>query len=222
MVFASQTPETDSSADSQRRENRPRRHRPTDYGGGGWGAAPADRAPGRRRATVAERLEAGQIDAERARELTHEAVLRTLTASAKSRRDLERSLARRGYPEEIAAGVLDRLTEVGLIDDVAYAASLVRVRHAERGLSRRALAAELARKGLGPDCVADALEQVTDEDEHQAAADLAAKLLRRSAGQPREARLRKAVAALGRRGYGPSVAFEVARRSLAAEEGVGY
>ena len=45
----------------------------------------------------------------------------------------------RDVPAAVAERVLDRFTEVGLIDDAAFAATWVRSRHATRGLSRSAL-----------------------------------------------------------------------------------
>ncbi|MEO7235841.1 MAG: RecX family transcriptional regulator, partial [Lapillicoccus sp.] len=44
--------------------------------------------------------------------------------------------------------VLDRMTEVGLVDDEAYAAMLVRSQQSGRGLAKRALAHELRGKGV--------------------------------------------------------------------------
>ncbi len=43
--------------------------------------------------------------------------------------------------------ILDRFEEVGLVDDAQYAEMIVRTRHAERGLSRRAISTELRRRG---------------------------------------------------------------------------
>ncbi len=74
--------------------------------------------------------------------------------------------------------VLDRFDEVGLVDDASYAEMIVRTRHAERGLSRRAIAVELRRRGIDEDVAADALEQVDGDDERQAALVLARKLMR--------------------------------------------
>ena len=182
---------------------------------GGYGRGRGPRKP---RATVAERLESGELDEAEARELTREAVLRTLTASQKSRHELSASLSRKGYPEHLSQQVLDRLAEVGLIDDASYAASIVRSRHAERGLSRRAIAMELRRRGITAEVAEDALAQIDDADEAGACEALAARLLARTAGQPSQTRLRKAASALARRGYPPGQAYEVLRRQLEALE----
>jgi len=101
-------------------------------------------------------------DPEEERERAREYVLRALTASAKSRSRLAQGLADRDVDPEIADEVLDRFEEVGLIDDVQYAQTLVRTRFAERGLSRRALAAELRTKGIDETVAREALDQVDD------------------------------------------------------------
>ncbi|MCL1871472.1 MAG: recombination regulator RecX [Promicromonosporaceae bacterium] len=176
--------------------------------------AGADRAP---RRSVAERLEEGELSADEAVDLARETVLRTLTAAPKSRRELEQSLARKGYPEHVAAQVLDRLDEVGLVDDAGYAQMVVRTRHAERGLARRAIAVELRRRGIDDDTAADALDQVDDEDERAAAERLAHKLVARTRGLDRDARVRRAASALARKGYGPGLAFAAVKGALAAE-----
>ncbi len=176
----------------------------------------------RRRPTVAERLEAGEMTPDEAAEHARETVLRILTAAPKSRSEIERSLARKGYPEQVVAPLLDRFDEVGLVDDAAYAELLVRTRHAERGLARRAIAAELRRRGIQDEVAADALEQIEPDDERAAAAELARKHVARTRGQDRDKRVRRAVAALARKGHSPSVAFAAVRDALADEgEDVG-
>lgn len=188
-----------------KRRGRPRRARR----GPGEGRAP--------RKTVAERLDDGDLTTEEAVELAREAVLRILTAAPKSRRELEQSLARKGYPEHVVVPVLDRFDEVGLVDDAEYAQMVVRTRHAERGLARRAIAVELRRRGIDDDTAGEALEQVDDEDEAAAAERLARKLIARTRGLDREARVRRAASALARKGYGPGLAFAAVKGALAAE-----
>ncbi|MFC6507261.1 regulatory protein RecX [Promicromonospora citrea] len=203
-----------------------RRGRPATRDGdaaGGPGAAPrsgrgrrggADRAP---RRTVAERLEAGEISRDEAVEKAREVVLRVLTAAQKSRRELEQSLARKGYPEDVVTQVLDRFGEVGLVDDATYAETIVRTRHAERGLARRGIAAELRRRGIDEDTASVALDQLAPDDERAAGARLAGKLVARTRGLDREVRVRRAVGSLARKGYPPGLAFELVRDALTDE-----
>lgn len=145
-------------------------------------------------------------------------MLRILTAAPKSRAELAQSLARKGYPEHVVLPLLDRYEEVGLVDDAQYAEMIVRTRHAERGLSRRAISSELRRRGIAEDVSSTALEQVDDDSEADAARDLARARLRRTAGLDRDVRVRRAVGALARKGYSPGLAFEVVQRELDREE----
>ncbi|MFD6142482.1 regulatory protein RecX [Promicromonospora sp. NPDC060271] len=178
------------------------------------GRGSADRAP---RKTVAERLESGEISRDEAVEKARETVLKILTAAQKSRRELEQSLARKGYPEDVVVQVLDRFDEVGLVDDATYAETIVRTRHAERGLARRGIAAELRRRGIDEDTAIEALDQLDSDDERAAGARLATKLVTRTRGLDREVRVRRAVGSLARKGYAPGLAFELVRDALAAE-----
>ena len=51
--------------------------------------------------------------------------LRALTGAPKTRQQLADLLAARGVPDDAAEAVLDRFTEVGLIDDAAFARAWV-------------------------------------------------------------------------------------------------
>ena len=128
-------------------------------------------------------------------------------------------MARREVPEEVATRVLDRFTEVGLIDDAEYARMLVRTRHEERGLSRRALAVELRRKGIDDETAAVALEQVDQDDEEEAARAIVRRKLRATSGLDDATRLRRVAGTLGRKGYAPGLALRLAREELAGERG---
>src|ERR1700686_5571707 len=83
--------------------------------------------------------------------------LRLLTARARTRAELAGQLKKRGYPDEVSAKVLDRLAEVGLVDDADFAERWVQLRRANAGKGKRALAAELPTKGLDDDTIAGAL-----------------------------------------------------------------
>ncbi|MFD6448036.1 regulatory protein RecX [Promicromonospora sp. NPDC060204] len=194
-------------------EGRPTGGRGRRNGGRGGGRS-GERVP---RKTVAERLEAGEITRDDAVEKAREVVLRILTAAQKSRRELEQSLARKGYPEDVVVQVLDRFGEVGLVDDATYAETIVRTRHAERGLARRGIAAELRRRGIDEDTAVEALDQLDPDDERAAGARLAGKLVTRTRGLDRQVRVRRAVGSLARKGYAPGLAFELVKDALAAE-----
>jgi len=143
-------------------------------------------------------------------------VLRKLTAAPRTRAQLADDLRRRAVPDDVAAKVLDRFTEVGLVDDRAFADGWVRTRQAQRGLSRRALAHELRNKGVADDLVADALAGVGDDDERAAAAELVARRLPSLSRYDREVQLRRLVAMLARKGYSGGLAMQVVQAAVTA------
>jgi regulatory protein len=68
-------------------------------------------------------------------------LLERLTGAPRSRAELEKSLAKKHVPAHVARKLLDRFTEVGLVDDEAFARAWVESRQRGRGLARRALSA---------------------------------------------------------------------------------
>lgn len=125
--------------------------------------------------------------------------LRLLTGAPRSRQQLAEAMARRDVPDEVATRVLDRFTEVGLVDDAEYARMLVRSRQESRGLARRALAVELRRKGIDGDVAAEALTQVDDESEEASARELLRRRWR--PGLDQDVQSRRLLAMLARKGY---------------------
>ncbi|HVX68819.1 MAG TPA: regulatory protein RecX [Mycobacteriales bacterium] len=142
--------------------------------------------------------------------------MRLLERSPRTRSELANAMARRGVPAEVGERVLDRFGEVGLIDDKAFAEAWVDSRHHGRGLGRRALAAELKRRGVDDEIAADALSAVSTDDEVAAAQALVNRKLRSMADLPRDVATRRLVGMLGRKGFGASLAYRVVSEALAA------
>ncbi|MFE5838034.1 regulatory protein RecX [Arthrobacter sp. NPDC056493] len=150
-------------------------------------------------------------------------VLRQLTASPKSRLQLERKLAERNVPEDVAAAVLDRFEEVRLVDDAEFADMWVRSRSQSRRLAKGALRRELADKGIDGDTADSALEQLSDEEEEAAARHLVERKLRPgtdlSDRAERDKTTRRLASMLARKGYQPSQAFRIVAEVLEAAAG---
>jgi regulatory protein len=147
-------------------------------------------------------------EAARARQIA----LRILDGAPRSAAQLREALLGREISEAVVDEVIGRYREVGLIDDAGLARLIARTRHGERGQSRRAIAQELRRKGFEAVDIAAALAEISDEDESLAAEALAAKRWDALSDVPREARVRRVAALLGRKGYAPGVAFDLVRR----------
>lgn len=145
--------------------------------------------------------------------------LRLLTARARTRAELAGQLTKRGYPDDVNAHVLDRLADVGLVDDADFAEQWVRSRRVNAGKGKRALAAELRTKGVDNDVITDALAGIDAGAERQRAEQLVRdKLRREKLGDGDDPKvMRRLVGMLARRGYGQSLAVDVVTSELANE-----
>ncbi|GEL18509.1 recombination regulator RecX [Pseudonocardia asaccharolytica] len=141
--------------------------------------------------------------------------LRLLTDRARTRQELAQALRKRGVPDDAANAVLERFSEVGLIDDAAFAEQWVRSRHSFRGLGRRAIAVELRRKGVDEETAGEALAEVDAEAEERRARELIDRKLRTLRGTPDEAAARRLLGMLARKGYPAGIAYRVVREALA-------
>lgn len=145
--------------------------------------------------------------------VAREIALRQLTVRARSRSELEGALRGRGVPDEAINSVLDRFTEVRLVDDAAFAAQWVEAGQ-RRQRSRAGLRHELRGKGVDADTVREAVASVSDDDEYAAALALARKRAAGLSGVEPPVRLRRVLGALARRGFPPGVAHRAAREAV--------
>jgi regulatory protein len=143
-------------------------------------------------------------------------LLDQLTGRARSRKELADALAKRQVPGELAAALLDRFEEVGLIDDEAFARLWVTDRQRSKGLAPRALSQELRRKGVADDVVKQALDEVPPEAQEEAARALVRKKLRTLTRVDDTAATRRLVGMLARKGYSSGMAFAIVKDELAA------
>ena len=144
--------------------------------------------------------------------------LRLLTLAPRTRAQLATALRRRGIPAEAAESVLARFTDVGLIDDAAFARAWVESRHYSRGLSRRSLSAELRRQGVETEEIREAVDTLDPEQEAATARRLVEQKMAGTRGQPPEARARRAAGTLARKGYPPGLIFRLIKEVLEQED----
>jgi regulatory protein len=115
--------------------------------------------------------------------------------------------------------VLDRLTQVGLVDDADFAEQWVQSRRVNAGKGKRALAAELRTKGVNNDVITAVLAGIDAGAERERAEQLVRDKLRRERlGDDDDTKvMRRLVGMLARRGYGQSIAVDVVTSELATE-----
>ena len=159
-----------------------------------------------------------QSTSENRREQAHALCLRLLTVRARTRAELAGHLTKRGFPDDAADAVLNRLEAVGLIDDEDFAEQWVRSRQANAGKGKRALAAELRTKGVEAELIAGVLDGIDAGAERSRAEQLVERRLRREVLDGDDAKVvRRLVGMLARRGYSQSMAVSVVTDAVAAE-----
>lgn len=145
--------------------------------------------------------------------------LRLLSIAPRPRAGLAQALHRKDIPQDVATAVLDRFTELGLIDDAAYAESFVRVKHRDRALGRAALRTELRKLGVDEEIMSDAVQAVDPEAERTRAAELIDKRIDAAMAAGPVAARRRLLGLLDRRGYPAEVAVPVVESALQAYAG---
>ncbi|WP_308193457.1 recombination regulator RecX [Nonomuraea sp. MG754425] len=143
--------------------------------------------------------------------------LRLLTMAPKTRAQLAEALRKRDVPEEAAEAVLSRFSELGLINDEAFATAWVDSRHHGRGLAKRALAAELRHRGVDSDTVNEAVERLDPDQEEETARRLVERKLAATRSLDPQTRTRRLAGMLARKGYPSGLSFRVIREALEQE-----
>jgi regulatory protein len=189
--------------------------------------------PERRKPSIAERREARAAVTDR--EVVLAAAARFLEVRPRSVAEVRRRLRSAGYAAALVDRAVDRLVELGFLDDAAFARAWVESRDRARPRGERALRVELRQKGVGREETDEALEGRRDAAAARAGDDdpdggwgvspdeaAAERLLARRASQlgrvpdPR-VRRQRAYALLARNGFDPGVCSAVAKRF--AEDG---
>ena len=142
--------------------------------------------------------------------------LRKLTAKACTRHELDRALQAKNVPEGVIDGVLDRLQEVGLVNDASFAVDWVTSRQQRRHLSRRLLRRELQAKGVERSHIDSALDQVDRNAELTSARDVADRKLASMNGVAREVQYRRLAGMLSRRVFDSAITTQVLADVLGA------
>lgn len=136
------------------------------------------------------------------REAAYHTVLRSLGRRAYARADLGRRLVRRGHARDAVEAGLDRAQAAGFLNDAAYAEHYVQTR-AGRGKGPARLVSDLLTRGVERGLIDRAIAQQWPEgsDRTEAPLALAEKRAAQLGDLPRQAKRRRLLAYLARRGY---------------------
>jgi regulatory protein len=165
-------------------------------------------------------------------EVVFAAAARFLEARARSVGEVRRRLGQAGYRSDLIDGAINRLVELGILDDETFARAWVESRDRARPRGENALRRELAQKGVGRETIdgaldarrrgersvrlGEALPDGVKDANGSPDEDAAHRLLeRRGAALRREpdvrTRRQKAYALLARNGFDPGICSSVAR-----------
>jgi regulatory protein len=148
---------------------------------------------------------------------------RLLSLRPRSVQEIRQYLARKEVPPMLMDDVIERLTQMGYVDDRAFAAFWVHERSANKPLSARALRFELRGKGIEKAIVDEVLGEM---DEIESAVQAATGYLRRLRGMTQVDAKQKLYAFLARRGFNGSVTRDAMKQVFEAlalsEEGDSF
>lgn len=145
-----------------------------------------------------------------------DAALRYLGTRARTSREMERHLDACEYGEVEVYETVERLKELGLINDHAFAQDFVRTRLATKPVSRAHLREQLMMHETEQDAIDQALLQVDEETQQRTAAAIAEKYTRQYARLSAQEREEMVFRRLLSRGY----SYDDARAAIReAEEG---
>jgi regulatory protein len=132
-----------------------------------------------------------------------------LAPGLRTRRDLAKRLAGRGYPAAVIEQVLSRLTALGLVNDGLYAEGFIRRRLRLRPRSPAMLRLELRSRGVAETAIETAMEAFAGElDEVALARDALRRQAYRWAKLDPEAARRRAIGVLRRLAFSAAVILE--------------
>ncbi|WFR68589.1 regulatory protein RecX [Curtobacterium flaccumfaciens] len=142
--------------------------------------------------------------------------MRALGRRGMSESELRTTLTRNDLDPDVVEYEIERLTRVGLLDDVALATDLVDRLHDRKGLGRQGVVAELRRRGIDQDAIDAALEAAADDDDDEflRAVELAQKRAGQLRGLDRATAERRLSGFLMRKGYNGGVVRIAVERAL--------
>lgn len=144
--------------------------------------------------------------------------VRLLAHRPRSTLELRTRLRRNGFSDHAIDAAMERMSELGYVNDEEFAAYWVENRQQHRPRGRRLIASELRSKGISPAVVDNTLDEA-EIDEYSEALELAQKRAERLRGLERDVWRRRLAGFLQRRGYGWDVVRRVMDTIEAADDG---
>lgn len=158
-------------------------------------------------------------DPVKAAQAAYAIALRWLAGREMSRARVRERLLGRGFPESAADGAVQRLVQVGALDDRRAAMACARTLTLVKRRGRLRVQRELERLGFDRDTARDAVASaLADHDERRFVEEAAAARVRHSRGPLDLAARRRIFGALLRQGFAPSLISDVLRQLKAGTD----
>lgn len=146
-------------------------------------------------------------------ERLEKALLKKLRGRSLSISEARDFLTREGADAEVTYEIVARFVSRGYLDDAALAEQLIHIGVDRKGQGRRVIAQTLTSRGIPRDVADHALLALPDDDRERAL-EFARGKARALSSVDSDTALRRLAGQLARRGYGGSLAFDVAREAL--------
>jgi len=132
----------------------------------------------------------------------------------RSRREVGERLKRAGHPGVLIVRILNRLEELGILDDKAYALEAARLSRA-KGKAGRSVRHALATKGLSRSDIDEAIDQMCpEESEFDLALEIASKRALKYQGLAQATAYRRLAGFLAQRGFASELTGEICSQVL--------
>lgn len=130
----------------------------------------------------------------------------------KTEHQLRDNLKKKLIPQDIADETMQKLIEVGYVNDKDLAENFIYSKRKYEKLGSSAIRMKLMQKGVSNDIIDELLSVVTEDDLRETAMVLAEKKIRSLMREPDlNKRTQKLVSFLAYRGYGAGIAYDVAK-----------
>jgi regulatory protein len=142
-----------------------------------------------------------------------QSLLKMLARGAKSSGKLREALLAKDYPPQLVDQLIDRFTEVSLIDDFQMAKDWVQSQLSRKAAAKSVLAMSLRTKGFPAEAITAALSEIDADSELEAAKRIAVTRIRQLMKLDPDVRSRRLAGFLTRKGYSSSIVWAAVKHA---------
>ncbi len=142
-----------------------------------------------------------------------QSLLKMIARGAKSSGKLREALLAKDYPAQLVDQLIDRFTEVSLIDDFQMAKDWVQSQLSRKAAAKTVLGMTLRDKGFPAEAIAAALLEIDADSELESAKKIATTRMRQLMKLEPEVRSRRLAGYLTRKGYSSSIVWAAVKHA---------